>query len=182
VGRGRRWSSGGVEKNGGEEGSVGVLDWPAAAGLKRPDGIGCRRGDPCIDIEVTSPCVGRCSRLPMPGRLATRRGGATDGQAARLAFDQHSYCPLCRCHAGPMPTREDTGGHRACPRRRIGDPNLVDRCIGPVASYRWSMRNRCAGPVGRVRTRAAAMRRPAGDALTKYMLSVSICKTFQPLL
>jgi hypothetical protein len=64
----RPWSSGGVEKNSREEGSVGVLDWSAAAGLKRPDSIGCWRGGPSAGIEVTSPCVGRRSRLPMPGR------------------------------------------------------------------------------------------------------------------
>jgi hypothetical protein len=54
----RPWSSGGVEKNGGKEGSVGVLDWSATAGLKRPVGIGCRRGGPGVGIEVTSPCIG----------------------------------------------------------------------------------------------------------------------------
>jgi hypothetical protein len=64
----RPWSSGGVEKNGGEEGSIGVLDWLAAAGLKRPDGIGCRRGGPSVGIEVTSPCIGQRSRLRMTGR------------------------------------------------------------------------------------------------------------------
>jgi hypothetical protein len=64
----RPWSSGGVEKNGGKEGNVSVLYWPAVTGLKRPDGIGCWRGDPSVGIEVTSPCVGRRSRLPMPGR------------------------------------------------------------------------------------------------------------------
>jgi hypothetical protein len=63
----RPWSSGGVEKKGGEEGIVGVLDWPATTDLKRPDGIRCRRGGPCVGIEVTSPCVGRRSRLPMLG-------------------------------------------------------------------------------------------------------------------
>jgi hypothetical protein len=64
----RPWPSGGVEKNGGEEGSIGVLDWSATACLKSPDGIGCQRGGPSADIEVTSPCVGWRSRLPMPGR------------------------------------------------------------------------------------------------------------------
>jgi hypothetical protein len=64
----RPWSSGGVEKKGREEGSVGVLDWPAVDDLKRPDGIGCRHGGPCTGIEVTSSCVRRRNRLPMPGR------------------------------------------------------------------------------------------------------------------
>jgi hypothetical protein len=64
----RPWSSGGVEKNGGEEGNIGVLDWPATTGLKIPDSIGCRRGGTSVGIEVTSPCVVRRSRLPIPGR------------------------------------------------------------------------------------------------------------------
>jgi hypothetical protein len=37
--------------------------------------------------------------------------------------------PLSRCHVVSRSTREDTGGQRACPRRRIDDPNLVDRCV-----------------------------------------------------
>jgi hypothetical protein len=83
----RPLSSGGVEKNGGEQGIVSVLDWLAAAGLKRLDGIGCRRGGPSTGIEVTSSCVGRRSRLPMTGHSAKRRGGAAEGQAVHLAFD-----------------------------------------------------------------------------------------------
>jgi hypothetical protein len=47
-----------VEKNGGEKDSVGVLDWLAAAVLKRPAGIGYRRGDPNAGIEVISTCIG----------------------------------------------------------------------------------------------------------------------------
>jgi hypothetical protein len=63
------------------------------------------------------------------------------------------------------PTREDTSGQRNCPRRRIGDPNLVDRCVGRTRRSGCvaplGMRNRRAGPVGPVRMRADAMRRPA---------------------
>jgi hypothetical protein len=128
-----------VEKKGGEEGRVGVLDWPGAAGLKRHDGIGCRGRGPSAGIEVTSACVGRRSRLPMPQHRSKRRGGA-DGQAARPTFDS-------RCHAGPIRTWEDTGKHRACPRRRIGDPNLVDRCVRPDASV-WLRRTAGACETG----------------------------------
>jgi hypothetical protein len=42
--------------------------------------------------------------------------------------------------------------------------------VGPVVSHRWSVRNQRVGPVGRVRTRADAMRQPAGDVLTLYNL------------
>jgi hypothetical protein len=65
---------------------------------------------------------------------AKRRGGAAEGQAARPAFGQHRSRSLSRCHAGPRSTRKDTGGQRACPCWRIGDPNLVDRCVGLDAS------------------------------------------------
>jgi hypothetical protein len=152
-----------VEKNGGEEGSVSMLDWLDAASLKRPDGIGCRRGGPSAGIEVTSPCVGRRSRLPMPQHRSKRRGGA-DGQAARPAFDHHSYRPLSRCHTGPIPTWEDAGEQRACPCRCIRDPNLVDRCVGSDASVRMC-RTTGACEIG-APVRSDAMRRPAGDALS----------------
>jgi hypothetical protein len=126
-------------------------NWPGVAGLKRPDGIRCQRGGPSADIEVTSPCVGRHSRLPMPQHRAKRRGGATEGQAARPAFDHHRSCPLSYCQTGPTPTREDMAGQRVCPRRRIDDPNLVvsvpihctartcanDAPRGRVASDHW---------------------------------------------
>jgi hypothetical protein len=68
--------------------------------------------------------------------LSDAPSGAAEGQAVRPAFDQHSSCPLGRCHSGPRPIREDTCGQRACPRRRIGNPNLVDRCVEPDASGR----------------------------------------------
>jgi hypothetical protein len=45
---------------------VGVLDWTTVAGLKRSDGVGCRRGGPSASIEVTSLYVGRRNMLPMP--------------------------------------------------------------------------------------------------------------------
>jgi hypothetical protein len=74
-------------------------------------------------------------------------------QPAGLAFDQHRSRPLSRCHAGPRPTREDTDGLRACPRRRIGDPNLVDRCVGPDASVRICRTARaCARRSDRIRS------------------------------
>jgi hypothetical protein len=118
------------------EGSVGVLDLPGTTALIRPDGIGCQRGGPNASIEVTSPCVGRHGILPMPQHRAKRRGGAAEGQAARPAFDQHRSRPLSRCQMGSRSMQEDTGGQRACPCRRIGDPNLVDRCVEPDASVR----------------------------------------------
>jgi hypothetical protein len=54
----------------------------------------------------------------------------------RPAFDQHRSRPLSRSHVGPRPTREDMHEQRACPRRRIGDLNLMDRCVGPDTSVR----------------------------------------------
>jgi hypothetical protein len=42
----------------------------------------------------------------------SKQRDGTDGQAARPAFDQHSYRPLSRCHAGPIPTWEDMGGQK----------------------------------------------------------------------
>jgi hypothetical protein len=123
-----------------------VLNWPGVTNLNRHDGIGYRRGGPSADIEVTSPCGGQRSRLPMSQHRSKQRGSA-DGQAVRLAFDQHSYRPLSRCHAGAIPTCEDIGGQRACPRRCIGDPNLVDRCIGSDASV-WLRRTAGACETG----------------------------------
>jgi hypothetical protein len=65
-----------------------VLDWPAAAGLKRPDGIGCWHGGPSAGIEVTSPCVGRHIRLPMPGRQGIER---SDRAAQQKADTSQTY-------------------------------------------------------------------------------------------
>jgi hypothetical protein len=118
------------------EGSVGVLDWPGSSTLKRPDSIGCRHGGPSDGIEVTSPCVGRGSRLPMPQHRVKRRGGAAESQAARPTFDQHRSRPLSCSQVGSRTTREDTSGQRACPGRHISDPNLVDQCVGLDASVR----------------------------------------------
>jgi hypothetical protein len=72
----RPWSSGGVEKNGGEEGCVGVLNWPAAADLKRHDGIGCRRGGPSASIALDAGC--QCQGIE-------RRDGAAQQTARRHA-------------------------------------------------------------------------------------------------
>jgi hypothetical protein len=71
----------------------------------------------------------------MPQHRSKRRGGA-EAQATRPAFDHHPTRPLSRCQAGSRSTQEDTSEQRACPRRRIGDLILVDRCVGPDASVR----------------------------------------------
>jgi hypothetical protein len=57
-----------------------------------------------------------------------------------------------RTRADNAPVRADAPMRQA---RRV-DPNVL---------HHWCMRNRRAGPIGRVRTRADAMCRCAGDAL-----------------
>jgi hypothetical protein len=112
---------------------------------------------------VTTPCVGRRSRLPMPQHRSKRRGGA-DGQPACPAFDQPRYLLWRCCHAGPIPTWADSAPVRAdASVTQLWWTDASDRtrqsgCVAPLERAKtacWSGR-----------TRADAMRWPAEDALS----------------
>jgi hypothetical protein len=113
------------------------------------------------------------------------RDGATQEMARRRTQQLTSIA--IAIESLPREAYTHAGGHGRTARLsapmhrwpKFGGPMRRARRVGLDASHRRSVRNRRAGPIGRVRTHADTMRRPAGDALRRRWSVTVWCYTFE---